>query len=118
MSDWREITPPQMMGRGVRCFQRIVDDGHLSVLLAREAHGPGDELRWHLSISHRSNVLGDARDVPLPGRLPNWDEIKDARYRFCPDQVYMAMILPPRSEYVNLHPTVMHLYEIDEEEGR
>lgn len=57
--------------------------------------------KWHLSISH-------------PNRYPQWDEIKEARYRFVPDRAMMVMILPPRSEYVNIHPNCFHLHEIDE----
>jgi hypothetical protein len=55
---------------------------------------------WHLSIAH-------------PRRYPSWDEIKAARYEFVPDEVTMAMLLPPKSEYVNLHSNCFHLHEID-----
>ena len=61
-----------------------------------------EEDRWHLSISH-------------PARYPTWDEIKEARYRFVPDNVTMAMILPPKDEYVNLHENCFHLHEIEGE---
>lgn len=54
---------------------------------------------WHLSISHTD-------------RYPTWDEIKEARYRFVPDAVTMAMLLPPRREYVNIHPNCFHLHEL------
>lgn len=55
---------------------------------------------WHMSISRID-------------RYPTWDEIKEARYRFVPDNVTMAMILPPRKEYVNLHPNCFHLHQIE-----
>lgn len=55
--------------------------------------------RRHLSISH-------------PTRYPTWDEIKAARYALIPDEATMAMLLPPRSEYVNLHPNCFHLHEV------
>jgi hypothetical protein len=29
-----------------------------------------------------------------------------------PDGHTMAMLLPPMADYVSLHPTTMHLYEI------
>lgn len=58
--------------------------------------------RWHLSISHKE-------------RYPTWDEIREARYNFVPDAVTMAMILPPRSEYVNLHDHCFHLHQIEGE---
>jgi hypothetical protein len=56
--------------------------------------------KWHLSIS-------------TPYRYPTWDEIKQARYDFLPDEITIAMILPPKSEYVNVHNYCFHLYEID-----
>jgi hypothetical protein len=54
---------------------------------------------WHLSIS---------RD----DRYPSWDEIRDVRYDLLPDELYFALILPPRREYVNVHPNCFHLHEI------
>ena len=111
MVNWHE-TQLRIDGVTLRTFQREVEDGHLSVLVGREPLGPQGSLRWHLSISHRTNHLVGASGHPLPGRIPTWDEIKEARYRFCPDAINMAMILPPKAEYVNLHPTTMHLHEI------
>lgn len=60
--------------------------------------------RWHLSIAH-------------PRRLPTWDELRDARYRFVPDAVVMAMLLPPKADYVNYHLYCFHLWEIRGEEA-
>jgi hypothetical protein len=62
-----------------------------------------DRARWHLSISHKS-------------RYPTWDEIRDARYKFLPLNITIAMILPPPSEYVNVHPNCFHLHEIPSEQ--
>ena len=55
--------------------------------------------RWHLSIS-------------CADRDPSWDEIATARYHLIPDSVTMAMLLPPKREYVNLHDHVFHLHEL------
>lgn len=82
-------------------WQREVRDGHLSVFAGPEPDG------FHLSISHRRSD-----GTRLPGRYPTWDEITDARYRFCPDHLTMAMLLPPKDEYVNVHATTFHLWEI------
>ena len=60
--------------------------------------------RWHLSISCRD-------------RYPTWDEIKEARYRLIPNNVTMAMLLPPKEQYVNIHPNCFHLHEIEGEEA-
>jgi hypothetical protein len=111
--NWVEKAPFSPAGYQMRVFQATAEDGHLSVFVGKEPLGPGGQMQWHLSISHRSSLLVGINGNPLPGRIPTWDEIKDARYRFCPDEVYMAMILPPKAEYVNLHPTTMHLHEIE-----
>jgi hypothetical protein len=78
----------QLLEPGTRAFRA----SHCNVLLSSDP-------AWHLSISH-------------PHRYPNWDEIHDARYQLVPDDVTMAMILPPKSEYVNLHPNCFHLHEM------
>lgn len=54
---------------------------------------------WHMSISHAS-------------RNPTWEEIRDARYEFIPNHVTMAMLLPPKEEYVNVHKYCFHLHQI------
>ncbi len=48
---WREVAP----AGHCRCFQREVDDGHLTALVAREPSEDG-RLNWHLSISHHKNI--------------------------------------------------------------
>ena len=100
---WRGIKSPMPH---CKAFQKDVGDGQLTLFVGMEPDG-STKMKWHLSMSHRSF------DNALAGRIPTWDEIKDARYKFCPDDVYMAMILPPMAEYVNLHPTTMHLHEVD-----
>jgi len=66
---------------------------NLQVFVARE-NG-----EWNLSISH-------------PNRYPTWDEIHDARYQLLPNEITVAMILPPKKEYVNIHSNCFHLHEI------
>ena len=60
-----------------------------------------DDGMWHLSISHKN-------------RYPTFDEIRDARYKYIPDEVTMAMIYPPKAEYINVCETCFHLWEIKE----
>ena len=62
-----------------------------------------ERTRWRLSISH-------------PARYPKWDEIKEARYKFLPAEITVALILPPPSEYVNVHQNCFHLHEIPNED--
>lgn len=53
---------------------------------------------WHFSISH-------------PSRNPTWEEQRDARYDLVPDEVTMVSVLPPKAEYVNVHPFCFHWHE-------
>jgi hypothetical protein len=101
---WAKIpTPPLVAALSPTnlAYQKECDDGHLSVFVGEELDG------WHMSISHRRSDAGHR-----PGRYPTWDEIRDARYEFCPAAATMAMLLPPKDEYVNTHATTFHLHQI------
>lgn len=69
------------------------------IMVAQEPCRSEERLDWHISISHES-------------RYPTWEEIKVARYSLIPEGVVMAMLLPPKEEFVNLHPNCFHLYQI------
>jgi len=94
----------EILGTPAACWRRNVHDGRLAVLVALEPAG------WHLSISHAPNGRGR-------GRYPSWDEIADARYTLLPDDIAVAMILPPADEYVALHDTTFHLHELGPRTG-
>ena len=77
---------------------------------------PGEDVRWYRC---GDKVVCVSKDVGLwhisiscKRRYPSWDEIHEARYLFAPDNCYMAMILPPKSEYVNLQENCFHLHEL------
>lgn len=97
---WTEgtgIELPNMPGARVRVFTKE----QCRVLVGHEDRKRGGPKLWHLSISH-------------PKRYPTWDEIKDARYSLLPLGVTFAMLLPPQSEYVNIHHNCFHLFELPE----
>lgn len=79
--------------------------GSCSVLVSQHAIKERGIIRsrWHLSIAHQT-------------RYPTWDEIRSARYQLLPGEVTMAMLLPPKDQYVNLHNNCFHLHEIDNEQ--
>ena len=60
-----------------------------------------DANRHHLSVAH-------------PKRYPTWDEIKEARYQLLPDDCYMALMLPPKEYWINIHKNCFHLWEVQE----
>lgn len=76
---------------------------NLAIICAREPCGPQGQMRWHLSISHHH-------------RNPTWEEIRDARYELIPEDVMVAMFLPPREQYVNVHRHCFHLYEVEQKD--
>lgn len=91
---WFAVAMPRDIGaeRWIRAYDSPAEQLH--VLIAWEV-GNG----WHLSISH-------------PKRYPVWDEIKAARYDLLPDECTMGMLLPPKGEYISVHPNCFHLHEI------
>jgi hypothetical protein len=109
--EYEEFMATVSRAPNLRVYQRNVGDGHLTAFAAAELQPGGP--RWHLSISHRTNA-----HPPKPGRYPTWDEIKDARYRFMPADIYVAQILPPPDEFLSVHDTTFHLWQIPDEVGR
>ena len=55
--------------------------------------------RWHLSVSHRE-------------RIPSWREIGEVRDALLPKDVWLCVPHPPREYWMNIHPNVLHLWEI------
>jgi hypothetical protein len=95
---YKEIPSPILIGGNINVLNKAYARGDCRIIVTREVY-QNHALRWHLSIS-------------CANRYPTWDEIHDARYALIPDNVTMAMILPPKAEYVNLHPNCFHLHEI------
>lgn len=58
-----------------------------------------DDKKWHLSVSAK---------FPL-----GYQQLKDVRYKFMPNDMTVAQIFPRRENFVNLHTTCWHLWEID-----
>jgi hypothetical protein len=90
-----------------RCYRAA---SGCSIMVGREPNrqAPGDIwlppdelLLWHLSIAH-------------PERYPSWDEVAEARYELVPEEITMAMLLPPPELYLNEHPYCFHLWQIDD----
>jgi hypothetical protein len=100
MKGYTEIAPPTIIGMGDYIYNKAYAKGDLRIWITRDVYKHGG-LRWHMSISCKN-------------RYPVWNEIRDARYALMPDNITVGMLLPPRSEYVNLHPNCFHLHEIVE----
>jgi hypothetical protein len=99
MSGYIEIPCPYLSGPYIGT-RHAYSTGECRIIVTREIYGR--RARWHLSIS-------------CADRYPSWDEIRDARYALLPDDVTMAMLLPPKAQYVNLMKNCFHLHEIDDE---
>lgn len=89
----------------------MLEDGNsLLVLVGHENRNGESKKSWHLSISH--GLDSQLMNRRIPGRIPTWDEIKEARYKFIPNDVNMAIMFPPKEHYINVHKTTIHLWEI------
>jgi hypothetical protein len=97
-----EFPPPaplvaDVIAPGVNEYLKCYRLGECSVIVTREFG------EWHMSIAHKY-------------RRPSWDEIAEARYRILPDDVTMAMLLPPKAQYLNIHENCFQLVQIPTEE--
>ena len=52
--------------------------------------------------------------VACKDRYPTWDEIVYIREQLTPNNVTMAMILPPEKNYINIHNNCFHLWQIED----
>jgi hypothetical protein len=91
-----EVPIPQDVAQLLEPGTRAYRMGRCQILVSRQKVG------WHLSVSK-------------PDKLPTWEEMRDARYALVPDEATMALLLPPRSEYVNVHDFCLQMYEIPSE---
>jgi len=101
------ILKPEPMPRvrfdpGVEDCQMFTGMFGLSVICSRDRSEHGALL--HVSCAY-------------PEHLPTWDTVKHVRNAFFPDDVDVAMILPRKEDYVNLHPYTFHLWQIPVEWG-
>jgi hypothetical protein len=70
--------------------------GNIKVLFSPLENHP-DGIWKHASIS-------------LKHRYPTWDEILDVRYTFFAETEEVVQVLPPKSEYINIHKNCFHLW--------
>lgn len=78
----------------------------LTALVSREPTGPDDRPRWHISVRYG--------DRGYNGRVPTWDELVQTAHELRPGVPFVVGI-PPRSWWMNVHPDVLHLWELFDE---
>lgn len=80
----------------------------------------GDWYQWGDVRAHVAKEVGMWHvSVSVAYRYPTWDEIYQAWYDLVPeaqDRVG-AIILPRKSEYVNIHPNCFHVHELTDAEA-
>jgi len=111
---WVKITlPKHPIFEKTASYQKLIGPGFLICMVEKRMNDDKaifPDGRWHLSISH--NMVVRTGPLNTPGRFPTWEEIKEARYKFIPDNANMAIMFPPSELYYNLHDTCLHLLEI------
>lgn len=88
-----------------RIYLRI--DGELhQALLSRDEVPPGNESRWHISLSKAEHLEDpDCHDVPT------WRDLVAVVHQLRPG-VTFAVGIPPRNMWMNHNPNVLHAWEI------
>jgi hypothetical protein len=116
---WQEIgLPPLPQFARTKLYQKGPATGFLNCMVELRIKQDDPILfpdgRYHLSISHNVPRLVQLPGMSenRPGRFPTWDEIKEARYKFVPKDLNMAIMFPPEEMYYNLHETCLHLLQV------
>lgn len=82
-----------------RVYQRLAPR-FLSVIT--EVAEYDGRLWLHVSCAARA-----ADSTPM---LPTWEELKEVKDLFCGRDACALQVLPPAAEYVNVNPSVLHLW--------
>lgn len=112
---WKLIKlPDEPQFKFAMSWQKDVRDGWLSCMLERRRPGRDNikvfpSGRWHLSLAHNSPIRAG---INIAGRIPTWEELREARYKFVPDETNMVIMFPPKRMYYNRHQTCIHLLEV------
>ena len=94
---------PAVLPRGWRVFEESADGYKFANYDLRQTVIVTDALeqdgkRWrHFSMS-------------CAGRVPNWDELKQAKEVFLGVETKAILVIPAKSEYVNINERVLHLF--------
>ena len=113
---WVEVSlPGHPMFKNSKSYQKSVGPGFIICMVERRTKDDDKEVfpngRYHMSISHNIPTAAFTGQN-TPGRYPTWDEIREARYKFVPHDVNMAIMFPPPDVYYNRHTTCLHLVQI------
>jgi hypothetical protein len=79
----------------------------------------GDWYRWGNVTAHVAQEGGLWHiSVSVPYRYPTWAEIYTAWYDLVPGagEITGAILLPRKSEYVNIHPNCFHVHQLADSE--
>lgn len=66
--------------------------------------------RYILTVMASDQMGWDHVSVSLPNRTPTWAEMCFVKDLFFDDEETVIQFHPPKSEYVNFHPYVLHLW--------
>jgi hypothetical protein len=92
--DFQQIRKPGFDTPISSAWQKIGDD---VMVLVSESVESDDRIWLHVSVSR-------------PNRLPTWADLRRVKDAFIGKDRKAIQVLPAQSEYVNIHPYVLHLF--------
>jgi len=102
---WQQM----FIGGKAIAIKRTYPDG-LAVVVSIETYYDGDIDIPHAGIGSYSHI-----SLSRKNKYPHWDEMRDFIYSSsCPwfdHDRDVVMILPKKSDYVNVHPNCFHFYQ-------
>lgn len=77
---------------------KAMRNGLLQAVVSRDELQGEEQARWHISLAHAD-------------RVPTWEELTACGHDLRPG-VPFAVGIPPKSWWINVHPNVLHLWEL------
>jgi hypothetical protein len=95
--------PPTILPREWRMFDENID----GYRFANERDKQTVIISWSRELDGKMWVHFS---MACAARVPSWDEFKNAKEIFLGVESKAIQVIPPRSEYVNINPRVLHLF--------
>ena len=101
---WPKIMEEVMRNGGCKLEPVVIEDEY-GLYSTGFFHWKGKDIAitvdgglWHLSAACNHTI--------------GYYELKELRYEFMPDAMFVAQVFPPRSEFVNIHENCFHLWQL------
>lgn len=113
IDDWFNELHPRVLPASWTYQGRASQDSRVMARIYQKTPGIGSKGRGYLrvitEVAEREGAPWSHVSMSHHACLPTWEEILEAKVLLLGDRLAIQ-VLPPKDEYINLHPYVLHLW--------